>query len=387
MDEQKRRITAIKMHLEGKKIAEIARELDRSRAWFYKWLRRYEQNPTGDWYEEESRRPKVVHRRPSPQLEEMILKVRDKLVGMTYAQTGAVSIQWELKKLGVTPLPQVWQINRVLKRGGRILQKEKTATKRRNDYPGDFISTHQMDLVGPRYIKGSRRFYCLNIMATETHLVGIHPIPSKAAENVISGIIPFWIHYGIPDFLQMDNELSFHGSHRYPHSFGKLIRFVLSQRVSPIFIPLGEPWRNGIIEHFNRTFDQKLFRQQRHPNYEAFCRCCAEFEEFHNMHHRYQANGHLAPIEAFQQSPPIHFLEEDYVLPDQIPLEEGTIYLIRFIRSDRKLSIFSETFLLPKECAYNYVIAIIVIENFLLKVYLDHHLIAEFSYVIPADLV
>ncbi len=97
-------------------------------------------------------------------------------------------------------------------------------------------------------------------MDTNTFCIHKNAIPNKAADSIISAILRFWKYFGIPDYLQMENELSFRGSNRYPHSFGQLIRLALSQGVTPVFIPQAEPLRNGIIEKFNDTFDKKFFR-------------------------------------------------------------------------------------------------------------------------------
>jgi hypothetical protein len=64
-------------------------------------------------------------------------------------------------------------------------------------------------------------------------------------------VIDFWRNYQIPDFLQMDNELSFRGSNRHLRGLGLLMGVALSEGVSPIFIPPAEPWQNGIIEKYN----------------------------------------------------------------------------------------------------------------------------------------
>ena len=45
-------------------------------------------------------------------------------------------------------------------------------------------------------------------------------------------------------------------------------------------------------------------------------------------------------------NPPDKYLDKDYQIPDYIPPESGTIVLIRFIRSDCRLNIFGEIFLL-----------------------------------------
>ena len=68
---------------------------------------------------------------------------------------------------------------------------------------------------------------------------------------------------------------------------------------------------------------------------------------------------------------------------EQIP--EGTIILIRFIRSDRKLDIFGERFLVAKELVYSYVKAVIVTADDVLKVYLGEELVEAFEYRMPPE--
>ncbi len=50
----------------------------------------------------------------------------------------------------------------------------------------------------------------------------------------------------------------------------------------------------------------------------------------------------------------------------KIPLTEGNIFYIRFIRSDLKLHLANEVFIMKPELKYCYVVAIINIENQLL---------------------
>ncbi|MDR0757916.1 MAG: hypothetical protein LBF85_08735 [Tannerella sp.] len=54
-------------------------------------------------------------------------------------------------------------INRILKRNNLI---EKSTVKRLKDieYPKYFLNVRQMDLTGPRYLKGGFRFYLYNII-------------------------------------------------------------------------------------------------------------------------------------------------------------------------------------------------------------------------------
>ncbi len=239
-----------------------------------------------------------------------------------------------------------------------------------------------MDFVGPRYVKNFGKIYWLNIIYVDIRCAQVNPVRSKATENAIACLIRFWQIFGIPDYLQLDNELSFRGSNRHPHSFGQLIRFALSEKVTVIFIPKREPWRNGVIEKFNDTFDKKFFRKKVLTNIEDMIKQGREFEEFHNKYHRYQAINNITPLDTFNERDYKFFLSKEYKYSENIFVEEGEIIIVRFIRSDRKLEIFGEIFLLPKETIYSYVKAVIVIAIHKLKVYKDEELIEEFQYIV-----
>ena len=342
-------------------------------------------DPTGDWFIEHSRRPLNVARRIDGDTENIIIRIRHNLENMSYAQIGAISIQWELHKMDIEP-PPVWTINRIIKRRGLRLKKDKII-RRENEYPNYGVDAlQQMDLVGPRYIKKRRIYFC-NVIAVDSHCVQINPISSKASQDVVPAIVRFWQDFGIPDYFQMDNELSFHGSNQYPHSFGKLIRLVLSQGVTPLFIPQKEPWRNGIIEKFNDTFDKKFFRTQIFVDVEALIEQCSEFEQFHNCNYRYSVNQNKTPLQVHELNPPYRYLEKKYQLPDKIQIGSGKVILIRFIRSDRRLNVFGEIFTVIPELVYHYVEAIISVDRQSLGLYLDNQLVQQFPYFVPVDWV
>lgn len=383
MDAIKLRRQAVLMYLKGVSVSDISKSINCSRPWVYKWVKRYQSNPNGEWYKEYSRRPATIHAGIDSDLENLIVKIRRNLEKIPYAQIGAISIQWELRKLRIE-VPPIWTIDRIIKKHGLSLKAKKPA-KRVNEYPGYGVDAlHQMDLVGPRYIKKRRLYFC-NIIAADSHCIHLNPIQSKASHDILPAVIRFWQHFGIPDYFQMDNELSFRGSNRYPHSFGKLIRFLLSQEVTPIFIPQREPWRNGIIEKFNDTFDKKFYRTQKFANFKSLIKQSTIFEQFHNSNYRYSVNQNQTPIIVHKMNPPYRYLDKDYQIPDYIPLESGEIVLIRFIRSDRRLNIFSEIFQVKHELVYHYVEAIISVEGQSLSVYSDRRLVQRFPYYVPVD--
>ena len=67
----------------------------------------------------------------------------------------------------------------------------------------------------------------------------------------------------------------------------------------------------------------------------------------------------------------------------RVPLpkpETGCYHLVRFIRSDRRLDIFGERFLLPPEAEYAYVVASVDVAQHRLRVMLGVDLLTELPY-------
>ena len=79
---------------------------------------------------------------------------------------------------------------------------------------------HQVDLVGPRYIKGDGRFYSLNVMDRFSHAVYLESQRTKADDPVAASLLRCWKAMGIPDCAQFDNELSFRAATVIPAPSG-----------------------------------------------------------------------------------------------------------------------------------------------------------------------
>jgi putative transposase len=217
-----------------------------------------------------------------------------------------------------------------------------------------------------------------------SHRVYIESQRTKEDRQVAASLMRCWKIIGIPDFLQIDNELSFRGSNKYPRSFGIVIKLCLHYDIEPVFIPISEPWRNGVIEHFNDTYSKKFFRRQWFSSYAQLKRQSKNFQTFHNRHHRYSCLKGKMPNE-FTQSygfEPIT-LGPNTKLPDLDQIPDGNIILIRFIRSDRILDIFGEKFKVSRDLVYSYVKAVIVTQIHQLQIYLGGELAETFDYQLP----
>lgn len=217
-----------------------------------------------------------------------------------------------------------------------------------------------------------------------SHQVYIESQRTKKDKQIASSLLRCWKAIGMPDFLQLDNELSFRGSNRYPRAMGLVLRLCLYYDVHPVFIPVREPWRNGVIEHFNDTYNKKFFRRQWFQSYLSLKRQSKNFQRFHNAHHRYSCLKGKTPLEVIATAnyEPIK-LGPNTKLPRLDYVPDGEISLIRFIRSNRVLDILGEKFEVSKELVYSYVRAVIVTKIQTLQLYLNDELVDTFKYQLP----
>jgi len=376
------RLEAVERYQAGESATNICRSLGKSRPWLYKWLRRREEL-------DQEFSPKRAHNRTPSCIERLVIEARKKLQRTKYAQIGVNAINRELYLQGRSALPAS-TIKRILKREGFQRTKAPYIPKGKV-YPKQEAvcanNVHQADLVGPRFIKGDGRFYSLNIMDIATHRICLNPSRRKDDESVAEGLIRTWKKLGIPDFLQLDNELSFRGSNRWPHSLGLVLRLCLLMKVQSLFIPQGEPWRNGEIESFQGTFDKAFFRSQCFGSFKDLCSEAPHFEDYHNEHYIYSRLNGKTPNQTLQHdSVGIQLLQDSFQIPkERIPIVDGYIHFVRFIRSDRKLIIFGESFTVSKDLAYEYVKATICTDIHTLQIRHDDQLVEAFEYVVPVD--
>jgi len=116
----------------------------------------------------------------------LIISVRKALSGRRYSQIGALSIMYEIERIGLKS-PAIPTINRILKRNN-LINTSSVKQRKGIEYPSYFTLVQQMDLVGPRYLTGGSRFYFQNIIDTENHHVGIYPIRDKSSTTIAKSL-------------------------------------------------------------------------------------------------------------------------------------------------------------------------------------------------------
>ncbi|MCJ7803363.1 MAG: IS481 family transposase [Desulfobacterales bacterium] len=385
-DIQQQRTWGVQRFLNGEKPESVCASLGCSRAWLYKWVKRFVE---GDpfWVESRSQRPLITPTRTPLEIEEIIKLVRLNLYNRDLF-CGAQAIRWEMEELNVQPLPSIRTIDRILSRQGlthrrigRYESKGKAYPKLPSLLPNQ---THQADWVGPCYLTSPLRFYSLNVVDTATGRCGLQPSVSKAGQQVIDTLWAIWKRLGIPDNLQVDNEMSFFGSPIHPRGMGPLIRLCLHQGVEPWFIPMAEPWRNGVVEKFNDHYEQRFLQKVPMATVPDLLSGSLAYEQKHNSTYRYSKLGGKTPLKALEvANRKLRFPKKEQSPQHRLKKPEtGRYHLVRFIRSNLKLNIFGEMFPMPPELEYQYVVATIDVKEQNLKLYLDKTEQLMFNYIL-----
>ena len=103
---------AVRRYLSGEPPKSIYKSLDKSKPWFFKWLKRYRKtNP--DWFCDQPKTPHLIANKTAEDIENLVISTRKRLEEIKYSQVGAVCFQWEIKKLDTEP-PPVWTVNRIV---------------------------------------------------------------------------------------------------------------------------------------------------------------------------------------------------------------------------------------------------------------------------------
>jgi transposase InsO family protein len=383
-DNMQQRILAVERFRNGESPETICASLCKSRSWLYKWISRYD-DQGAFWSENRSCRPQKVPNITSAETVEVVKFIRLDLYNHDLF-CGAQAIQWEMEDQGLSPLPSVRTINRILSRHSLTNRRTGKYEAKGTSYPSlpslRANQTHQADLVGPCYLKGPVRFYSLNVIDTTTVRCGLYPTSSKASQPMIDGFWDIWRRLGMPNNVQVDNALSFFGSRKHPRGMGPLIRLCLNQGIEPWFIPVAEPWRNGMIEQFNDRY-QKMFLQKKlmYTEEELYAGSLA-FEQRHNSQYRFSKLKGKTPMKTLSESK-INLRFPKEADPPKHPLKKpeiGRYHFVRLIRSNLKVDIFGEAFPVPPELKYEYVIATVNVKEQKLKLFLDKTQVEEYQY-------
>jgi putative transposase len=369
VSEEELRKEAVRRRQAGESAEEVAVALGRTSRWVRKWSARAEtETDNQSWATDRSRAPHNSPTRTAADVRQSIIDARARLVANPRGQYGPLAVAWELRRMGVDPIPPRWTIERVINAEGLARPRRRQAgyvpkgvpyPTRIDPEPG---TTHQIDMVGPRHLDGAIEFHALNLIDVGSHAAGSEILTSPRPVLVAAGMADMWTTLGVPAVAQFDNHSNFRGAipPAWSH-FGPVVATCLDLDVIARFVPLREPWRNGIVEHFNDVWDKSFFRTDRFSSLAHLRAENATFVAFHNRHHRYSAHGGASPDEVWAGRL-YHPLSPGYEVPTSLPAK-GRIEVVRYVRSNRVVDLFGKRITLAAEHAHQYVTAIIKVRT------------------------
>lgn len=226
MNEYERRREAIRRVAQGESVSRVCADLGRTRAWYYKWRKRYCQDGLAGL---QDRRPGPVSRQLPEELRVLIVEIRDRLVrqakeGVHHLGIGADQIAKELQALDLTP-PSARTIYRILQAADRTARNEGPKGYRQRPIALAANDVHQLDFW-PRVLEGGTSLFLIHLVDVATWYPCGQVSENKTTDSVLAFLLASWQELGVPRILQVDNEMSFTGG-RWVSRLGRMIRLAL----------------------------------------------------------------------------------------------------------------------------------------------------------------
>jgi hypothetical protein len=223
-------------------------------------------------FSDRSRAPHKT-RRTATSLEDLVLQTRSELAHGDLGAIGAEVIHQALLDREVAKVPSVRTINRILGRRGVLDGKKRT---RRPPPPTGWYlpdvaaggaELDSIDIVEGLVIKDGPHVEVLNAVSLHGGLPASWPVVSPlTSERTVLSLVEHWRAAGLPNYAQFDNDMIFHGTHRYPDALGRVLRLCLSLGVVPVLVPPRETGFQAMIESYNGWWQTKVWSRFQHDN-------------------------------------------------------------------------------------------------------------------------
>jgi putative transposase len=361
MDEKDRRLEAIRRVAQGELISDVCAALNRSRTWYYKWLKRFRaagvsglvdrrlenspSNATREW------------------LKKLIIKTRDRLVkqaqqGTSFQGIGAREVVRELAELQVDA-PHWTTVNRILKEAGRINPTAKPIGYCPRPAVDGLNSVHQID-IWPRVLHGGERLHFFHLVDVASWYPCGMVTADKTTDTALGFLVKCWQTIGLPKIAQFDNEMTFTGG-RWAHRLGRVVRLCLALGVQVWFIPFYTPERNGYVERFHGECDQFFWSRQQFQTVSKVQADYPDFLDYFRNQRQLPAIQDRTPAEMRSAWPDVTacLLPPDFRLHqrERLPITAGIIHCARLANGHGQVNILNRHITLGNDYAGHYVLA------------------------------
>ena len=193
------------------------------------------------------------------------------------------------------------------------------------------------------YLHGGQEVQFLNGLSLHGSLLHSVAMSPVTTENTILALIAHWQQFGLPKYVQFDNDLVFHGS-RMKDDIGRVIKLCLSLKVIPVFSTPYEQGFQGKIERFNGEIQQKFWQRRKFKNIKDVQKYLLEYVQAHR----------LAQQENILVAPRRRAFPKRGKRDDSKPLT-GTIIYLRRTDGSGRIKLLGREFLVSKDWLYRLV--------------------------------
>jgi putative transposase len=393
-DEYQLRRRAIRLTLQGRSGQAILARIPRSSAWLSKWQHRFAQF---GWQglRSRSRAPLHQRRRYSERIRHLIVATRQHLQQRRVGLCGPQAIQDELRQADLLRrVPSLATIKRVLHEAQLIHRPRPSA---RGYFPQPTPSAtyvlHAMDWTA-RYLEGGAKLFVFHTVDVQTRALAQTLHSDKRGSTVRAHVLEAWQRLGLPDGLQLDNDAAFNGGYKVRRVFGAFVRLCLYVGIEPIFLPIGEPKRNRVVERLHGLWSQTFWRTHRFDGLAAVRRAAPQFVRFYMQRYHPPPLQGATPSQAAEQVRRRQLTAEEVEkLPSVLPLTAGRVHFLRLVTAEGQITLLNETWSVGKRLAGQYVWATINTQRRRLQIYHRQserarvRLVRAFRYVLHEQVV
>jgi transposase InsO family protein len=293
-------ITAVTV--EGRSKSEVARDYGVSRVWVQKLVHRYQREGPAA-FEPRSRRPHSNPRSVGLEVEDQIVRLR-KTLTKRGVDAGAETIAAHLQTAGVSPVPAVSTIWRILSRRGFVVaQPQKRPRSSWKTFCADQPNERwQADITHWRLADGSE-VEILNILDDHSRVC-----LASVARRITTGVQVWatfqaaFTRWGVPAEVLTDNGAVFTGKQR---GQGRVVLEVQCG-LRGIRVSHSRPYHPqtcGKVERFHQTEKKWLTAQPRAATLVGLQRQLDRFQTYYNTIRPHRALGRRTPAQAFAARP------------------------------------------------------------------------------------
>lgn len=217
--------------------------------------------------------------RTTPQLEAAVLRWRRRLTVGDLGECGAAAIARALAEHlpSHAHLPCIRTIHRILERHGAIEARQRI---RRPPPPRGWylpaLAARRAELdcfdgIDALALRGGRTLEVFTGISHWGGLPAAWPVDTLTTDFVLRCLRLHWSTFGLPTYVQFDNDTIFSGAHHFADTFSRVVRFCLQLKVVPVFSPPQETGFQAQIESFNARWQRSVWQRFTHRGLAAVC--------------------------------------------------------------------------------------------------------------------